>query len=173
MDHNLWALLPVTITRVIQLSCSQSLGSTFGDRHLLPFERPWNNRMSDKITPVDVSTLQGGCTADLREALLQGRFSPGKDGDDPRPCGGARHWRHAGSRGPAATGCGKGAGAVAQPTSRSPSPEMFSELIRIRMTIEGMAASRRASPEPASGRPARADQRGINVYVSRGFSILC
>lgn len=102
--------------------------------------------MTDKLSPVDVSTLQERVYQRLREALYQGQFSAGETvtirglaaalGTSAMPV------REALQRLVAEK-------ALVQMPSRSVkvapfTPEMFSELIRIRMTIEGMAAGRAA-----------------------------
>lgn len=129
--------------------------------------------MPDKITPVDVSTLQERVYQRLREALLQGRFSPGETvtirglaaalGTSAMPV------REALQRLVAEK-------ALVQMPSRSVkvapfTPEMFSELIRIRMTIEGMAASRAAlNPPPGLADRLERINGEMRDAIARGFS---
>ncbi len=112
--------------------------------------------MNDKLSPVDISTLQERVYQKLREALSQGQFAPGEAvtirglaaalGTSAMPV------REALQRLVAEK-------ALVQTPSRSVkvapfTPEMFSELIRSRMTVEGMAAGRAA----LNATPALAEQ---------------
>lgn len=120
--------------------------------------------MTDKLSPVDVSTLQERVYLKLREALYQGRFSAGETltirglaaalGTSAMPV------REALQRLVAEK-------ALVQTPSRSIrvasfTPELFWELIRIRMAIEGMA-TRRAALNPPPGLVA--DLREINASM--------
>lgn len=108
--------------------------------------------MVEKLLPVDVSTLQERVYLNLREALYQGRFAAGETvtirglaaalGTSAMPV------REALQRLVAEK-------ALVQMPSRSikVAPftlEMFTELTRIRMSVEGMAASRAAKIAPLS-----------------------
>lgn len=108
--------------------------------------------MIEKLSPVDVSTLQERVYLKLRDALYQGRFAAGETvtirglasalGTSAMPV------REALQRLVAEK-------ALVQTPSRSIrvapfTPEMFSELIRIRMSIEGIAAQRAARIAPKS-----------------------
>jgi DNA-binding GntR family transcriptional regulator len=106
--------------------------------------------MTDKLSPVDVSTLQERVYLKLREALYQGKFAAGETltirglaaalGTSAMPV------REALQRLVAEK-------ALVQTPSRSIrvasfTPELFWELIRIRMAIEGMATRRAALNPP-------------------------
>jgi DNA-binding GntR family transcriptional regulator len=108
--------------------------------------------MADKLSPVDVSTLQERVYLRLREALYQGKFSAGETltirglaaalGTSAMPVREALQ-RLAAEK------------ALVQTPSRSIrvasfTPELFWELIRIRMSIEGMA-TRRAALNSSAG----------------------
>lgn len=117
--------------------------------------------MTEKLSPVDVSTLQERVYLKLREALYQGRFAAGETltirglaaalGTSAMPV------REALQRLVAEK-------ALVQTSSRSIqvasfTPELFWELIRIRMSIEGMAARRAALSAPP---PLVTDLKEIN-----------
>lgn len=102
--------------------------------------------MNDKLSPVDISTLQERVYQKLRDALSQGQFAPGETVTIRGLAGAlgtsAMPVREALQRLVAER-------ALVQTPSRSIkvaqfTPGMFSELIRIRMTVEGMAAGRAA-----------------------------
>jgi DNA-binding GntR family transcriptional regulator len=108
--------------------------------------------MTDKLSPVDVSTLQERVYLKLREALYQGKFSAGETltirglaaalGTSAMPV------REALQRLVAEK-------ALVQTPSRSIrvaafTPALFWEIVRIRMAIEGMAAKQAALKSPPS-----------------------
>lgn len=108
--------------------------------------------MTDRLAPVDISTLQERVYSNLRTALYQGRFASGETvtirglalalGTSAMPV------REALQRLVAEK-------ALVQMPNRSIrvppfTPQMFAELARIRMTIEGMAAQRAAKIAPKS-----------------------
>jgi DNA-binding GntR family transcriptional regulator len=129
--------------------------------------------MSDKLSPVDISTLQERVYLRLREALYQGQFAAGETvtirglasalGTSAMPVREALQ-RLVAER------------ALVQLPSRSVkvapfTPEMFSELISIRITIEGMAAGRAA----LNATPALADKleminKEMKAAIAAGFT---
>ena len=129
--------------------------------------------MTDKLVPVDVSTLQERVYQTLRQALYQGQFAPGETvtirglasalGTSAMPV------REALQRLVAEK-------ALIQTPSRSVkvapfTPEMFAELIRIRMTIEGMAAGRAAlNSTPALVEKLEAINTEMKAAIASGFS---
>jgi DNA-binding GntR family transcriptional regulator len=129
--------------------------------------------MDDKISRVDVSTLQERVYLKLREALYQGKFSAGDTltirglaaalGTSAMPV------REALQRLVAEK-------ALVQTPSRSirvPSftPELFWELIRIRMSIEGMATRRAAlNPPPHLADSLREINTAMIASIKKGFS---
>ena len=129
--------------------------------------------MTDKLVPVDVSTLQERVYQTLRQALYQGQFAPGETvtirglasalGTSAMPV------REALQRLVAEK-------ALIQTPSRSVkvapfTPEMFAELIRIRMTIEGMAAGRAAlNSTPALVEKLEVINTEMKAAIASGFS---
>lgn len=125
--------------------------------------------MTEKLSPVDISTLQERVYQKLREALFQGQFAPGETltirglaaalGTSAMPV------RESLQRLVAEK-------ALVQTPSRSVkvapfTPEMFSELIRIRMTVEGLAAGRAA----LNATPALAEKlEGINAEMKSALT---
>lgn len=129
--------------------------------------------MIEKLSPVDVSTLQERVYLKLREALYQGKFSAGETltirglaaalGTSAMPV------REALQRLVAEK-------ALVQTPSRSIrvasfTPELFWELIRIRMAIEGMAARRAAlNPPPTLVGELRDINASMIAAIRTGFT---
>ncbi len=129
--------------------------------------------MTEKLSPVDVSTLQERVYLKLREALYQGRFSAGETltirglaaalGTSAMPV------REALQRLVAEK-------ALVQTPSRSIrvasfTPELFWELIRIRMAIEGMATRRVAlNPPPGLVKELREINTSMIASIRSGFT---
>ncbi len=129
--------------------------------------------MTEKLSPVDVSTLQERVYLKLREALYQGKFSAGETltirglaaalGTSAMPV------REALQRLVAEK-------ALVQTPSRSIrvasfTPELFWEIIRIRMAIEGMATRRAAlNPPPHLVGTLREINAGMIAAIKGGFT---
>ncbi|HWK64956.1 MAG TPA: GntR family transcriptional regulator [Rhizobiaceae bacterium] len=129
--------------------------------------------MAEKLAPVDVSTLQERVYLRLREALYQGKFSAGETltirglaaalGTSAMPV------REALQRLVAEK-------ALVQTPSRSIrvasfTPELFWELIRIRLAIEGMATRRAAlNSSPALVESLREINASMIAAIKTGFT---
>jgi DNA-binding GntR family transcriptional regulator len=129
--------------------------------------------MTDKLSPVDVSTLQERVYLKLREALYQGRFSAGETltirglagalGTSAMPV------REALQRLVAEK-------ALIQTPSRSIqvasfTPELFWEIIRLRMSIEGMVTRRAAlNPPPLLAERLREINTKMIAAIKGGFT---
>jgi len=129
--------------------------------------------MTEKLSPVDVSTLQERVYLKLREALYQGKFSAGETltirglaaalGTSAMPV------REALQRLVAEK-------ALVQTPSRSIrvasfTPALFWELIRIRMAVEGMATRRAAlNPPPSLAGELRAINAAMVAAIETGFT---